>query len=85
MANALRAWLEIAPEKVLFGTDAYPMAPGAGMGWEETAWASTEAVRQALGMALTAMVNEGSVSRERAVEIARLVMRENAVKLYGIK
>ena len=85
MAQTLRAWLEIAPEKVLFGTDAYPMAPGAGMGWEETAWASTEAVRRALGMALTDMVNDGSVSRERAVEIARMVMRENALTLYGLK
>jgi predicted TIM-barrel fold metal-dependent hydrolase len=85
IAGTLRVWLEIAPEKVLFGTDAYPAAPGAGMGWEETAWASTEAVRQALGMTLTAMVNEGSVSRQRAVEIARLVLRDNAVKLYGLK
>ena len=85
IAQGLRAWLEIAPEKVLFGTDAYPMAPAAGMGWEETAWAATEAVRQALGIALTAMVNEGSVTRDRAVEIARLVMRDNAVKLYGLK
>ena len=85
IAGTLRAWLEIAPEKVLFGTDAYPMAPAAGVGWEETAWASTEAVRQALGMTLTAMVNEGSVSRQRAVEIARLVLRDNAVKLYGLK
>ena len=85
IAQGMRAWLEIAPEKVLFGTDAYPMAPTAGMGWEETAWASTEAVRQALGIALTGMVNEGSVTRDRAVEIARLVMRDNAVKLYGLK
>ncbi len=85
VAGNLREWLELAPEKVLFGTDAYPMAPDAGMGWEETAWASTEVIRQALGLALTAMVNEGSVSRQRAVEIARLVLRENAVRLYGLK
>ena len=55
------------------------------MGWEETLWASAEAVREALGLALTGMVNEGSVSRERAAEIARMVMRENAIKLYGLK
>lgn len=85
VARTLRAWLEIAPEKVLFGTDAYPMAPAAGLGWEEAAWVSTEAVRQALGLALTAMVNDGTVSRDHAVEIARLVMRENALKLYGLK
>lgn len=85
IAATLRAWLEIAPDKVLFGTDAYPFAPAAGAGWEETAWASAEAVRQALGIALTAMVNESSVTHDRALEIAHLVMRDNAIKLYGLE
>lgn len=84
VAEMLRPWLEITPDKVLFGTDAYPMAPNAGMGWEETAWATAEANRQGLGLALTTMMNEGSASRERAVEIARLVLRENAIKLYSL-
>lgn len=85
LAQVLRVWLELVPDKVLFGTDAYPFAPTAGIGWEEAAWASTEAVRQALGIALTAMVRDGSVTKARAVEIARLVLRENAMRLYSLK
>ena len=34
---------------------------------------------------LTAMTREGSVTPERAVEIGKLVLRENAVKLYSLK
>jgi hypothetical protein len=31
------------------------------------------------------MVNDGEITRDRALELARMVMRENALKLYGIK
>jgi uncharacterized protein len=85
IARSLRIWLELVPEKVLFGTDAYPFAPSANMGWEETAYVSSQAVRRALGMALTDMVHDGSVTRERAIEIGRMVLRENAARLYGLK
>lgn len=83
MADALRAWLEFVPEKVLFGSDAYTFAPG--IGWEEAAYASTMAAREALGRALTAMVRDGSITKDRAKELARMVMRDNAMKLYGLK
>jgi hypothetical protein len=36
-------------------------------------------------MALTGMMNDEEISRDRAMEIARMVLRENAVKLYGLK
>jgi len=85
IARGMRSWLEMVPEKVLFGTDAYPFAPAAGMGWEETAWVSSQTGRRALGMALTAMVREGSVTQERAVEIGKMVLRGNAAKLYRLK
>jgi predicted TIM-barrel fold metal-dependent hydrolase len=85
LAQTLRRWLEIVPEKVLFGTDAYPYAPAANMGWEETAYVASQTARRALGMALTDMVRERSVTRERAVEIGRMVLRENAARLYGVK
>jgi predicted TIM-barrel fold metal-dependent hydrolase len=85
IAEGLRTWLELAPEKVLFGTDAYPFAPGAHMGWEETAYVSSQTGRRALGMALTEMVRAGSVTRERAVEIGKLALRGNAARVYGLK
>jgi len=40
--------------------------------------------RQALGIALTGMIRDGMVTRERALELARMVLRENARKLYGL-
>lgn len=85
IAEALRTWLEFLPEKVLFGTDAYPVAPSAQIGWEETAYVSSQTARRALGMALTEMVRAGSVTRERAIEIGRLVLRGNAERVYGLK
>jgi len=85
IAQTLRTWLEFVPEKVLFGTDAYPYAPSANMGWQESAYVSSQNARRALGMALTGMVREGSVSQKRAIEIGGLVLRGNAAKLYGLK
>jgi len=82
-SEVLRDWLETYPEKVLFGTDASPGPPE--VNWEETAWLAAETARQALGMALTGMLNDGEISRERAIELARMVLRENAIKLYGLK
>ena len=81
LSEVLRDWLEWYPEKVLYGTDLYP---GAGeYDWEEIGWQTSQAGRTALGMALTGMMNDGEITRARAVEIARMVLRGNALKLYG--
>jgi predicted TIM-barrel fold metal-dependent hydrolase len=85
LAQTIRAWLELTPEKVLFGTDAYPYAPEAGLSWSDTTLIASEAGREALGRALTDMVREGTVSRDRAAELAGMVLRDNARKLYGLK
>jgi predicted TIM-barrel fold metal-dependent hydrolase len=82
VAGAIREWLERAPEKVLFATDAYPFSEE--MGWEEAGWVAATTGREALGLALTEMMHDGEITRERAMEIARMVMRENARKLYKI-
>ena len=85
LAQTIRAWLELTPEKVMFGTDAYPYAPDAGLGWTDATLIASEAGREALGRALTDMVREGPTSRDRAGELAAMVLRENARKLYGLK
>ncbi|MBZ5605333.1 MAG: amidohydrolase family protein [Acidobacteriia bacterium] len=84
VSHAIRAWLEYVPEKVLYATDAYPFAPP-DAGWEEAGWIANVTGREALGIALTGMVRDNEISRERAVELARMVLRENARKLYGLK
>jgi len=83
LAEALRDWIELYPEKILFGTDLYP---GSGAyDWEEIGWQTAETGRQALGIALTGMLLDGEITVPRANEIARMVLRENAVKLYHLK
>jgi predicted TIM-barrel fold metal-dependent hydrolase len=79
-AGWLREWLEFVPDKVLFGTDAYGFSEE--MGWPEAAWIASHDARQALGIALTGMVGDGEISRQRAIDIARLVLRGNAEALY---
>ena len=81
LGEVLRNWLEYYPEKILFGTDASPTFPE--IGWEETGWLATHTARQALALALTGMMNDGEITRDRALELARMVLRENAAKLYG--
>ena len=84
LSKVLEEWLAWYPEKVLFGTDAYsddtPLA-----NWEEKIWLTTRTSRQALALALTRMMRAGEIARPRAKELARLVLRDNAIKLYGLE
>ncbi len=41
--------------------------------------------REALGLALTGMMQDHDVTRERAVELAHMVLRDNARALYKLK
>ena len=81
-AKDLRLFLEAAPEKVLYGSDASPMS--ANIGWEETAWVGAHFVRQALGVAITDMLGDGEITPERAKQLVHMVLRENARQLYGL-
>jgi predicted TIM-barrel fold metal-dependent hydrolase len=81
VANVLRSWLIEWPEKVLFGTDAFD--GGADQGWEEGAYLGAWTARRALAMALTGMMRDGEIDRTRAEALARMVLRENALRIYG--
>ena len=82
VARSLREWLEFVPEKVMFATDAYPFSPE--LDWEESGWIAADTARRALAIALSGMMDDGEITYQRAVELARLVLRENARKLYGL-
>ncbi len=82
IAASIRFMLEFYPGKVLFGTDLYPLTPQ--VNWEETGYQTETAGRIALAIALTGMMDDGEITREEASEIARKVMRDNAIKLYGL-
>lgn len=81
LARNIRYWLEWFPEKVLFGTDLSPGTPQ--IDWEEIGWQTANSAREALAIALTGMLNDNEITRTRAREIARMVLRGNALKLYG--
>jgi predicted TIM-barrel fold metal-dependent hydrolase len=83
VAQVLREWLELTPEKVLFATDAYPYTEE--MGWEQAGWIANQMGRQALGLALTEMMNDGEITRDRATELAHMVLHDNSAKLYGLR
>jgi predicted TIM-barrel fold metal-dependent hydrolase len=82
MATWLREWLETYPDKVMFGTDGYPFSES--MGWEEATWIANRNARQSMSLALTGMLRDGEISRKRAIEIARQVLRDTANQLYAI-
>jgi hypothetical protein len=67
----------------MFGTDAFALTPE--VGWEEVGWLSNRTAREALALALTGMLRDGEITRPRASELARMVLRENAARLYDIK
>lgn len=79
-AQWLREWLELEPQKVLFGTDGYPYSDE--LDWPEATWIASRDARMALGIALTGMLRDHEISRPRANEIARMVLRGNAEALY---
>ena len=83
LSEVLRSWLESYPERILFGTDAFSFGPS--VDWPELAWLSNTTARQALALALTGMMNDGEVTRERALELAQMVLRNNAIKLYKLQ
>lgn len=79
-ARAIRSYLEMAPEHVLYATDASPVDQN--VGWPETAWIGSNKGRLALGLALTGMVDDDEITVDRAKEIAHMVLRDNARQLY---
>ena len=81
LSGWLREWLETYPDKVMFGTDGYPYS--ALMGWEESTWIANHNGREALGLALTGMLEDGEVNRARANVIAKEVLRDTAESLYN--
>jgi hypothetical protein len=80
LKNVLKFWLETYPEKITFGTDAYPYS--AALGSEETYWLGVYSARDALAAALAEMVASNEVTEDKALEIARGYLHDNAVSLY---
>ena len=80
MKNVLKLWLETYPEKITFGSDAYPFSTA--LGAEESYWLAVYSAREALAAALAEMVASKEVTEDKALEIARGYLHDNALSLY---
>jgi uncharacterized protein len=83
LKNILKQWISLYPEKIMFGSDAFPFNDAVGA--EETFWLASRSARTAIAAALAELVSEGAFKEEKALELARLYLHDNAAKLYGGK
>ena len=78
--KVLRRWFEIAPEKVTFGSDAFPIDET--LGAEELYWFGVHGARTAAAAALAEMVAAREITEPAALAIARGYLHDNAAALY---
>ncbi len=83
LKNILKQWISLFPEKIMFASDAFPFNDAVGA--EETFWLAARSARTAVAAALAELVAEGAFNEEKALELARLYLHDNAAKLYGEK
>ena len=81
LKNILKQWISLFPEKIMFASDAFPFNDAVGA--EETFWLAVRSGRTAVAAALAELVAEGAFTEEKALELARLYLHDNAAKLYG--
>jgi hypothetical protein len=78
--DVLRRWFAIAPEKVTYGSDAFPMDDR--LGAEEVYWFGVHGARTATAAALAEMIAAREITESQAMAIARGYLHDNAVGLY---
>jgi uncharacterized protein len=81
LKNILKQWISLYPERIMFGSDAFPFNDAVGA--EETFWLAARSARTAVAAALAELVTEGAFTEEKALELARMYLHDNAAKLYG--
>jgi hypothetical protein len=77
LAEILSNWLSYpgASEKIMFGSDA-----GAPVFF----WIAAKNSRQALYKALSQLIDRGRISEDKAVLVAKKIMRENAIRIHNL-
>ena len=78
--SMLKRWLELYPDKITFGTDAFPY--GEALGVEEAYWIGVYSARTALAAALAEMVAAREITESRAMAFARAYLHDTAAALY---
>src|SRR6202022_1963621 len=81
--RVLKEFLETFPDKITFGTDAFPY--NQVLGAEESYWLGGQSARTALAAALAEMISEGEVDDAQALQLAHGYLHDNAVGIYQWK
>jgi uncharacterized protein len=81
LKTVLRHWLLLYPDKVVFGSDAFPF--NEAIGAEESDWLGVESARTALAAALTEMILNHEVSESQALRFAHAYLHDNAARIYA--
>jgi uncharacterized protein len=79
--EVLKQLITLYPDKMLYGSDAFPF--NEALGAEESFWLSARTTRTALAAALAELVDEGAFGETKALELARDYLHDNAARLYG--
>lgn len=79
--RSLKQWLELFPDKIVFGSDAFPL--GEAVGAEESYWLATISARTALAAALAEMISQGEINQSKALELAHAYLHDTAARVYA--
>lgn len=77
----LKQWLELFPDKIVFGSDTFPLSDANGA--EEGYWLAIKSARLAVTAALAEMISEKEINETQAIQMARAYLHDNAAKIYG--
>jgi hypothetical protein len=78
--NSLKQWLELFPDKITYGSDAFPYNDA--LGAEESYWMGVQSARQGLAAALAEMVSAGEVSEPKALQMAHAYLHDTTAGIY---
>jgi len=78
--DVLRRWFGIFPDKVTYGSDAFPIDEHIGA--EELYWFGVHNARTAAAAALAEMIAAREITEPQAMAIARGYLHDNAASLY---
>ena len=78
--DILKRWLETFPDKITFGTDAFPYSDTIGA--EAVYWIGVQSGRSALAAALAEMIAAREITHAQALSMARAYLHDTAAGLY---
>ncbi|MBV9608282.1 MAG: amidohydrolase family protein [Acidobacteria bacterium] len=77
--HVLKQWLEIFPDKVVFGSDCFPY--NAALGAEESYWLAVKSAQTSVAAALAEMVASGEINEARALQFAHMYLHDTSARL----